>query len=74
MIHFIYHFIFVSDVFSRRFLVTEINMAEYGSCFKQREVLVDELHRNSGERAPLEEVDRPSQYSAILIPVPRGRR
>ena len=30
----------------------EINMAEYGSCWKQREVLVDKLHRNSRESIP----------------------
>jgi len=33
-------------------LVTEINVAEYGLCCKQREVLVDKSHRNSREIIP----------------------
>ena len=31
-------------------LVTEINMAEYGSCCKRREVLVDKSYRSSTEK------------------------
>ena len=33
-------------------LVTEINMAEHGSCCNQRELLVDKSHRNGRESIP----------------------
>lgn len=35
-----------------RSLVTEINMAEYGSCCKQREAIAVKSHRNSRESIP----------------------
>ena len=44
-----------------------MNMAEYGSCCKQREVFVDKSHRAVAGRASLEEVDRPSPYPAEVI-------
>ena len=55
-------------------LVTEINMAEYGSCCTQREVYswVNRIAR--AERASIEEVDQPSPYSATFVAATRGRR
>ena len=58
----------------RRPLVTETNMAEYGSCCKLREVYSSINRIAIAERASLEEVDRPAPYSAIFVSVTRGRR